>query len=68
MIAEDFFQQFDRANLLGGTAAMRYRKAVLEPGGSVAGQRPGEELPGASAEYGGVPEVDGRRVREARNK
>ena len=34
MIAEDFFQQFDRANLLGGTAAMKYRKAVLEPGGS----------------------------------
>ena len=35
MIAEDFFQQFDAANLLGGTAAMRYRRAVLEPGGSV---------------------------------
>ena len=35
MIAEDFFQQFDRGNLLGGTAAMRYRQAVLEPGGSV---------------------------------
>jgi len=34
VIAEDFFQQFDRANLLGGTAAMKYRKAVLEPGGS----------------------------------
>ena len=35
VIAEDFFQQFDAANLLGGTAAMRYRRAVLEPGGSV---------------------------------
>ncbi len=35
VIAEDFFQQFDVANLLGGTAAMRYRRAVLEPGGSV---------------------------------
>jgi thimet oligopeptidase len=34
VIAEDFFQQFDRGNLLGGTAAMRYRRAVLEPGGS----------------------------------
>ncbi len=35
VIAEDFFQQFDSGNLLGGTAAMRYRRAVLEPGGSV---------------------------------
>ncbi len=35
VIAEDLFQQFDTANLLGGTAAMRYRRAVLEPGGSV---------------------------------
>ena len=32
VIAEDFFQQFDRSNLLGGTAAIKYRKAVLEPG------------------------------------
>jgi len=35
VIAEDFFQQFDRANLLSGEAPMRYRKVVLEPGGSV---------------------------------
>ena len=34
VIAEDFFSQFDRANLLGGEAPMRYRRAVLEPGGS----------------------------------
>lgn len=35
VIAEDFFQQFDRSNLLAGPAPMRYRRAVLEPGGSV---------------------------------
>ena len=35
VIAEDFFQQFDPGNLLGGSAAMRYRRAVLEPGGSL---------------------------------
>jgi thimet oligopeptidase len=35
VIAEDFFEQFDRTNLLGGQAPMRYRRAVLEPGGSV---------------------------------
>ena len=34
VIAEDFFQQFDAGNLLGGAAAMRYRRTVLEPGGS----------------------------------
>jgi len=37
VIALDFFSQFDRSNLVGGEAAMRYRKAVLEPGGSKAG-------------------------------
>lgn len=40
VIALDFFSQFDKSNLLGGEAAMRYRKTVLEPGGS----KPGTEL------------------------
>jgi thimet oligopeptidase len=35
VIAEDFFGQFDRTNLLAGETAMRYRKQVLEPGGSM---------------------------------
>jgi len=34
VIALDFFNQFDRKNLLDGPAGMRYRKTVLEPGGS----------------------------------
>jgi thimet oligopeptidase len=34
VIAEDFFSQFNRTNLLAGEAPMRYRRAVLEPGGS----------------------------------
>ncbi len=34
VIAEDFFHQFDRAKLVDGPAALRYRHAVLEPGGS----------------------------------
>jgi thimet oligopeptidase len=37
VIALDFFSQFDKSNLLGGDAAMRYRRTVLEPGGSKAG-------------------------------
>lgn len=35
VIAEDFFQQFDPKNLLSGGTAMRYRRQVLEPGGSM---------------------------------
>jgi thimet oligopeptidase len=34
VIALDFFNQFDKKNLLDGPAAMRYRKTVLERGGS----------------------------------
>jgi thimet oligopeptidase len=40
VIALDFFNQFDRSDLLEGPAAMRYRQAILEPGGS----KPGAEL------------------------
>jgi thimet oligopeptidase len=40
VIALDFFSQFDKSSLLGGEAAMRYRRTVLEPGGS----KPGTEL------------------------
>src|SRR5947209_366337 len=35
VIAEDFFSQFDHQNLLAGPTPMRYRRTVLEPGGSV---------------------------------
>jgi thimet oligopeptidase len=35
VIALDFFNQFDRENLLDGPAAMRYRRTVMEPGGSM---------------------------------
>ena len=35
VIAEDFFAQFDPHNPLSGDTPMRYRRLVLEPGGSV---------------------------------
>lgn len=35
VIAEDFFQQFDHQNLLAGEAPLKYRRMVLEPGGSL---------------------------------
>jgi len=35
VIAEDFFEQFNSENLLAGDAPLRYRRTVLEPGGSV---------------------------------
>ena len=40
VIALDFFGQFDTADLLGCDAGARYRKAVLEQGGS----KPGREM------------------------
>ncbi|HVN93903.1 MAG TPA: M3 family metallopeptidase [Terracidiphilus sp.] len=40
VIALDFFAQFDPKDLLGGEAGARYRKTVLEQGGS----KPGREL------------------------
>ena len=40
VIALDFFHQFDAKNLVAGPAALRYRKLVLEPGGS----EPGAEM------------------------
>ena len=35
VIAEDFFMQFDKENLLAGDTPMRYRHVVLEPGGTM---------------------------------
>ncbi|MGA8874939.1 MAG: M3 family metallopeptidase [Candidatus Korobacteraceae bacterium] len=35
VIALDFYQQFDQQNLLAGDTPMRYRRQVLEPGGSM---------------------------------
>jgi thimet oligopeptidase len=35
VIAEDFFMRFDQNNMLAGDAPMRYRRVVLERGGSV---------------------------------
>ncbi len=35
VIAEDFFEQFDSKNLLAGDTPLRYRRTVLEPGGSL---------------------------------
>jgi thimet oligopeptidase len=35
VIAEDFFRQFDQENLLAGETPMRYRRVVLEPGGTM---------------------------------
>ena len=40
VIAIDFFAQFDKQNLLDGPTAMRYRRAVLEPGAT----KPAAEL------------------------
>jgi thimet oligopeptidase len=35
VIAADFFEQFDAKDMLAGATPMRYRRSVLEPGGSM---------------------------------
>jgi len=40
VIAKDFYAAFDASNLMDAAVARRYRRAVLEPGGS----RPAEEM------------------------
>jgi thimet oligopeptidase len=35
VIAADFFEQFDSKDMLAGDTPMRYRRTVLEPGGSM---------------------------------
>ena len=68
VIAEDFFLQFDHKNLLAGDAPMRYRRVVLEPGGSMSAQRSGEELPRPPAKHHRSPTLDGRRIRHHRRQ
>jgi len=43
VMALEFFAEFDTSNLIEGPVAMRYRREVLEPGGS----KPARELVGA---------------------
>jgi thimet oligopeptidase len=54
VIALDFFSQFDRGNLLGGDTAMRYRKAVLEQGGSKPGRQMVRDFLGRDEEFAAI--------------
>jgi thimet oligopeptidase len=51
VIALDFFAQFDPKNLLGGEAGARYRKTVLEQGGSKPGRQMVREFLGRDEEF-----------------
>ncbi len=48
VIALDFFSQFPRAALLDSPVAMRYRRTVLEPGGSMPGREIVQQFLGRS--------------------
>jgi len=54
VIALDFFAQFDPANLLGGDTGARYRKAVLEQGGSKPGREMVREFLGRDEEFSAI--------------
>ena len=51
VIALDFFAQFDAADLLGCDAGVRYRKAVLEQGGSKPGRQMVRDFLGRDEEF-----------------
>jgi thimet oligopeptidase len=51
VIALDFFAQFDPADLLGCEAGSRYRKLVLEQGGSKSGRQMVREFLGRDEEF-----------------
>jgi len=51
VIALDFFAQFDAADLLGCEAGSRYRKAVLEQGGSKPGRQMVRDFLGRDEEF-----------------
>ena len=67
VIALDFFAQFDPGNLLAGHAAARYRKAVLEQGGSKPGRQMVRDFLGRDEEFSAFTrwlneEFDDRRL------
>ena len=51
VIALDFFAQFDAANLLEGPAAAKYRKTVIEQGGSRPGRQMVQDFLGRDEEF-----------------
>ena len=69
VIALDFFAQFDLADLLGCDAGARYRKAVLEQGGSKPGRQMVRDFLGRDEEFAAFSkwlneEFDGDRNRD----
>jgi len=56
VIALDFFAQFDAKDLLGCPAAGRYRKAVLEQGGSLPGRQMVRNFLGRDEEFAAFSE------------
>ncbi len=68
VIALDFFGQFDRANLLEGPTAMRYRQAILEPGGSKPGTQLIEDFLGREQKMDAFAEWVGEEFAGSSNK
>jgi thimet oligopeptidase len=56
VIALDFFAQFDSADLLGCSAGSRYRKTVLEQGGSKPGRQMVRDFLGRDEEFSAFSE------------
>ncbi len=66
VIALDFFNQFDKKNLLDGPAAMRYRRTVMEPGGSMSAVDLVKNFLGRPQSYEAFRECKNQELEEAR--
>ena len=62
VISEDFYGQFDKQNLLAGEAPMRYRRVVLEPGGSMSANDLVKNFLGRPQNMEALQQLDGRRI------
>jgi thimet oligopeptidase len=62
VMALEFFAEFDLKDLVGGATAMRYRRAVLEPGGSKPARELVREFLGREVSMGALRKwVEGRK-------
>jgi thimet oligopeptidase len=54
VIALDFFAQFEPGNLIGGETGARYRKTVLEQGGSKPGRQMVRDFLGRDEDFAAI--------------
>ena len=65
VIAKDLFSRFDRSDMLAAEPALRYRRLILEPGGSAPAAQLVEEFLGRPVQLRGLASLAGGRTLSA---